>query len=311
MREAASKIDLYHPFQFLKECIRLGAGGMQADLSRLTEAEAETLREQSRETGRFIEAIIRLPKGAAELNRFEHDVRIARRAGAAVARTTIISGRRYEQFNTYADFRKAEQIGEASIRTTIPVIERHGLTLAIENHKDQRNEERVRFLRRIDSEFVGACVDTGNSIALLEDPIETVKAFTPWAKTVHLKDQAVQRTTDGFLLGDITLGAGCLDLRAMVKALQAAKPGIRFSLELITRDPLLVPCLTRKYMSSFDQLPAADLARTLRMVEMHSQQNLPKLSDLPPEKQVQIEESNIVGSLRYATDQLGLVVQEG
>jgi sugar phosphate isomerase/epimerase len=31
----------------------------------------------------------------------------------------------------------------------------------------------LEMLKRIDSEYVGVCIDTGNSFSLLEDPIET------------------------------------------------------------------------------------------------------------------------------------------
>jgi len=49
---------------------------------------------------------------------------------------------------------------------------------------------------------------------------------------------------DGFLVGDAPLGDGFLDLPGMVETLRKAKPGIRFSLEVITRDPLSGNCRT-------------------------------------------------------------------
>lgn len=294
-------IDLYHPPRFLEECIRLGAAGMQVDLSGMDEHEAEQLAEYAAQHQRFIESIIQLPKHDADIARFDHDVRIARRCGAHVARTTILPGRRYEQFSSYADFHNAEIQGEANLRRAIPVLSRHGLKVAIENHKDQRNDERLALLERLDSEFVGACVDTGNSMALLEDPIETVRAFAPWALSVHLKDQALQRVPDGFLLADIALGAGCLDLKTMIRILRDAKPDIRFSLELITRDPLVVPCLRAEYFRVFQQIHAADLAHMIQLVEKCPQATLPKVSTLPKPQQLQMEESNVEQSIAYAS----------
>ena len=158
----------------------------------------------------------------------------------------------------------------------------------------------------ISSEYVGACVDTGNSFALLEDPIETVNAFAPWAHSVHLKDQALQPYDDGFLIGDIPLGQGALDLKTMVEILKKAKPDIRFSLELITRDPLKVPVLTDKYWTTFPDVPASDLARTLKFVRDKATDNLQYITKLSPEEQLAREDANVRESLDYARDNLEL-----
>src|SRR4029434_9007928 len=113
-----------------------------------------------------------------------------------------------------------------------PIVRRHGMRLAIENHKDWRIGELLELLRRISSEYVGVCVDTGNSMALLEDPQAVVEAYAPRAFTTHFKDMAVEADPDGFLLAEIPLGDGFLDLRAIANRLKQANPGIRFNLEL-------------------------------------------------------------------------------
>ena len=155
-------------------------------------------------------------------------------------------------------------------------------------------------------QFVGACVDTGNSFALLEDPIATVEAFAPWAKSVHLKDQALQLTEDGFWLGDIPLGQGGLDLKRMVDILRETHPQLHFTLELITRDPLLVPCLREDYWATFPDLPARDLARTLRYVREHTSETLQQISELTEEQRLAREDANVRASLDYARDALGV-----
>ncbi len=156
------------------------------------------------------------------------------------------------------------------------------------------------------SEYIGACVDTGNSFALLDDPYATVEALAPFAFTVHLKDQAVREYDDGFLLGDIPLGQGCFDLRRMVAALRRANKNVRFLLELITRDALRVPCLTDAYWTTMPNAPASDWARALRLVRRHAAKELQQVSTLPNERQVALEDANIAQSLRYAREHLEL-----
>src|SRR5207237_7029641 len=116
--------------------------------------------------------------------------------------------------------------------------------------KDWLIEELVGMLLRLSSQWVGVTVDTGNSVALLEDPLEVVRAYAPWALTTHVKDMGVQESADGFLLAEVPLGAGYLDLPEVVRVLRAARPAVRLNLEMITRDPLRVPCLTEKYWAT-------------------------------------------------------------
>src|SRR5207253_5553332 len=126
-----------------------------------------------------------------------------------------------------------------------------------ENHKDWRAPELLDILKRLSSQWVGVCVDTGNNIALLEEPTAVVEALAPHAISSHLKDMAVQEYEEGFLLSEVPLGEGFLDLKRMVAVLQKANPTIQFNLEMITRDPLKIPCLTSKYWATMENATAA------------------------------------------------------
>jgi hypothetical protein len=177
----------------------------------------------------------------------------------------------------------------------------------VENHKDWRIPEMLRLLERISSEYVGVCVDTGNSIALLEDPMAVVEAFAPYAFATHLKDMGVQECEKGFLLSEVALGDGFLDLPAIVKALRRTKPDLQFSLEMIMRDPLEVPCLTRNYWATFENTPGFFLAGTLSMVRAHSSKKaLPHATGLTPDEQLDAEDALVRNSLTFARAQLDL-----
>ena len=254
----------------------------------------------------FVEGIAALPRSQADVGRFDAEVRTAKHAGAEVIRVVMIPGRRYERFESADEFRVFAARGLRSLELAEPVAARHRVRLAVENHKDQRTAERLEVLQRISSQYVGACVDTGNSFALLEDPLEVVAAYAPCAFSVHLKDQAVCEYEDGFLFADAPLGEGFLDLGQMVRVLRSANSNIRFSLEVITRDPLEVPCLTEKYWATFPDVPGRDLARTLRIVRAHAAEHLPHVSHLPLQEQVKLEEENVKKCLAYAREHLRL-----
>ena len=116
-------------------------------------------------------------------------------------------------------------------------------------------------------------------IALLEEPLAVVEALAPFAFSTHLKDMAVQEYEEGYLLSEVPLGEGFLDLKKMVAVLEKANPKVQFNLEMITRDPLSIPCLGEKYWATLDRVPGRDLARALAWVRANPRkQPLPRIS---------------------------------
>ncbi len=306
MREQNPAFDLFEPLNFLKHCHSLGAGGMQASLGVMTAESVRQLRDFADQHDLFIDAIVRAPENDHDLTRFESEILTARDVGVQAARTTIMPGRRYEQFKTLEECRQAQQRGREMLRRAVPIVEKHRVRLAVENHKDQRIDERIALMKQVDSEFIGVCLDTGNSFALLDGAYEPIEALAPYAFTVHLKDQALQEYEKGFLLGDIPLGQGSFDLKRMVDIIRRVQPDIRFTLELITRDALRVPCLAESYWVTMPDVPGSELARTMRFVRQHRSDRLQQVSALSLEKQVELEDANIATSLFYAGQQLGL-----
>ena len=305
-RSRRAKGSLGDPLNFLEHCNNIGAGGVQMNIGARDEDYTHRLRQKAEAFDMFVEGSTSLPKDRSDLERFEAAVRAAKQAGAKVIRIAI-GGRRYEQFSKAEQFKAFAERSLKSVQLAEPVAARHRMRLAIENHKDWRIDQMLDMLRRISSEYVGVCVDTGNSFSLLEDSMTVVEAYAPYAFSAHLKDMAVAEYEDGFLLADVPLGQGLLDLPRIVRVLRKARPEIRFSLEMATRDPLKVPCLTEKYWVTFADVPGSDLARALRYVRANaSPEHLPKVEHLPPNELVKLEEANIKKCLAFAKEHLSL-----
>ncbi len=306
LQKQNASFNLFEPLTFLKHCQSLGAGGMQTSLGVLSPAKIAQLREYAEKHDLYIEGIVGPPKEKSDLARFEAQIKTAAEVGVKAARTVIMPGRRYEQFKSLDLFRETMAIGQKMLERAAPIVEKYQVPFAVENHKDQRIEQRIELFEHLNSEYIGACVDTGNSFALLDDAYGTIADLAPFAFSIHLKDQALRLYDEGFLLGDIPLGQGSFDLKKMVATLQNIKPNVRFSLELITRDPLKVPCLTDDYWRTMPKLPAKDLARTLRFVRENTATDLQQVSSLSAEKQVELEDANVAASIKYAGKQLGI-----
>ena len=306
LQQRDPKLDLFEPLTFLKHCHSIGAGGMQTSLGVLDAARVKSLRDFAVEHLLCVDGIVNPPKDDADLARFEAEIRTAAEVGVQAVRTVVMPGRRYEQFKSLAEVREAEAKALRMLERAAPIVTKHRVKLAVENHKDQRIDERLALYKHLSCEFIGATVDTGNSFALLDDPYGAIEALAPYAFTVHFKDQGLREYEHGFLLADIPLGQGSFDMQRIAAILKRAKPDIRMMLELITRDPLKVTCLTEKFWATMPQVSGSDLARTLRFVREHPAKALQTVDALPLDQQVELEDANIAASLKYAREVLGM-----
>ncbi|MBT5926573.1 MAG: sugar phosphate isomerase/epimerase, partial [Verrucomicrobia bacterium] len=228
-------------------------------------------------------------------------------AGATVLRTVCLGGRRYETFKTLEDWENFKTQSWESLVRAEKVVSKHGVKLAFENHKDWRLWDQLELLMRMHSEWVGVCFDFGNNLSLLEDPHVQAEVLAPFIMTTHLKDMGAQMYEDGFLLSEVPLGEGMLDLAKICDICESANPDIQFNLEMITRDPLKIPFMRDDYWVPMPMLPARDLVSTLKRIKQHPPQKpLPTISDKSDEQCLAYEEANVRQCFQYAKEQLGL-----
>ncbi|NAS11548.1 sugar phosphate isomerase/epimerase family protein [Poritiphilus flavus] len=300
----------YPPFKLaldmIEHCAALGFGGVQVNVRGWDKKYANKVKRRVESDQLFLEGQISLPKDESDVDRFESQIRIATEAGIDIFRTVCLSGRRYENFDTMEAFEEFRKNSLIRLQLAEPLARKHKVKLAVENHKDFRIAGMMEVLKAMDSEWIGVTLDTGNNISLLEDPMEVVKALAPFAFSVHLKDMAVEEYGDGFLLSEVNLGEGILDIEGMIQEIRSKQPEARFNLEMITRDPLKIPCLTEKYWATFDKIPAVELAVFLKGIrEQKSTKPLAIVTDKPTDKQLNLEVTNNRVSLEYAKKHLG------
>lgn len=287
---------------FLMRCHALGAAGIQAPMH----GDLRTLRARAEQLGMYLEGMVPLPKNG-DTSTFEKSIRDAKDAGALCVRAGALSGRRYESFASLADWRKFVSDSRQSIEAALPILEKYKIPLALENHKDWTADQLVELMKSHQSEYLGVCLDFGNNIALLDDPLNVVEILAPFTIATHVKDMGVEWYNDGFLLSEMVLGQGFLDLPRMIALIRQSRPATRFSLEMITRDPLQIPCLTEKYWVTFPDRNGVFLARTMQLVQRYkSAKPLPRISGLSPEAQLTAEQENVRASMEYARNKLGL-----
>lgn len=289
------------PLTFLDYCRSLGAGGVQTSLGVRDDAYATRIQDRLAAHKLYVEGSIALPRDRDEVERFTTEVRSAKRCGAELFRTVLMNGRRYEVFDSADGYRKFFEQAQQSLKLALPIVEKNEIRMAVENHKDLQAPDLLDLIKKLDSPMAGICIDTGNNIALLETPQETVDVLAPHAFTTHIKDMSVEEYKDGFLLSEVPLGTGFLDLPKIVASVRRVRPEITLNLEMMTRDPLKVPCLTPKYWATLEHLSGRRLAEMLALVRAKSaKKSLPLISELNKEEQLKLEDENVKQCLRYS-----------
>jgi hypothetical protein len=192
------------------------------------------------------------------------------------------------------------------MREAEPLLRGQGLIVGIENHGDWMADELVEILRQIGSPHLGACVDFGNSLALLEDPLEVARKLSPYAVTSLLKDMTISSTEDGFLLTDVPLGQGIIPLAKIMEILRRGRSDIHFCLDMVTRDPWKVPFMKDKYWVTYEEKNEGRIEKfKTSILSKASSTSLPKISGMSSPRMLAVEDDNIRKSVSYAKRTLG------
>jgi sugar phosphate isomerase/epimerase len=297
---AENYIDLCHSF---------GANGCQMDFSQLTSAEPEYLRglrQKLEAKDMFMEYAV----SARTLENPDNFAKVAfaaQQMGVSRLRIACLSGRRYETFHEMGTWKEFVIRWKNVLQNAEPLLKQNGLYVGVENHKDWLADELVEILKGIGSPHLGACVDFGNNLALLEDSVEVARKLAPYAVTTHLKDMAVKPYSDGFELSEVAVGNGTTPLAEIAAILRKQRPDIHFCLEMITRDPLKVPYKTDHYWITFGQKDESRIKKFENTVlKKASSKPLPMITGLNDTEALAFEDENVRRSGAYAKRTLKL-----
>jgi sugar phosphate isomerase/epimerase len=104
----------------------------------------------------------------------------------------------------------------------LPRCREYEVTLAIENYFDLPDQELAAFVQGVKDDHVGVCLDTANSVGLLEKPPRTAELLAPFAVSLHLKDFVVSKPVMGYVVSGVPLGQGWLDAQAVLDVVSRA-----------------------------------------------------------------------------------------
>ena len=142
-----------------------------------------------------------------------------------------------------------------------------GIRIAIENHSgDMQASELKRLIEEAGSDFVGACLDSGNPLITLEDPHFSLETLAPYVLTSHVRDTAVWLTDKGAAAAWVRMGEGNVGIDEFVRQYVALCPGRALSLEIIiSPQPRPFPFHEPDFWDAYRAVPAWQFARFLKI----------------------------------------------
>jgi len=224
-------------------------------------------------------------------------VNAARTVGASVIRMVLGDARE----------RAKEMPMEVHIENTVRVLRMvrsrildAGVKIAMENHGgDMQARELKMLIEEAGTDIVGACLDSGNPVWVVEDPHLTLEVLAPYTLTSHVRDTAVWRVPEGAAARWVRMGEGTVDVAGWVQRFRQLCPGKALSLEIIySARPRIFNFYDSKFWEAYPRMPAWEFARFLALVERGKPvMARPATPGLTPQA---VEREHLEASIRFA-----------
>ena len=192
---------------------------------------------------------------------------VAKAVGATAMRCFMgLTGDRY-QGSTPIERHMEETI--KVFRAVRPQAMDFGVKLALENHNGDLEAREVKtIIEESGKDLVGSCLDVGNPLWVLEDPLFTLETLAPYVVTSHWRDSCVFEHPRGAAFQWVALGDGSIDLRQYAARFHELCPQAPMQLEIITgRPPQVLPYFEPDFWKVFPKKRAADFAGFLALAK--------------------------------------------
>ena len=119
----------------------------------------------------------------------------------------------------------------SDIKKFVPLLKKHRIKLAVENHEYETADEIIALVKSVDSIWVGVHADIGNSMMAWEDPVESTRKLAPHTFTTHFKDHIVVMHDDEAVVCGVPIGEGSIDVDECFRILVEESSVTRLTLE--------------------------------------------------------------------------------
>ena len=111
---------------------------------------------------------------------------------------------------------------EVKINRVLPLFEKEGIVMVLENTEAFKAEEYVGLIQRVNHPNFQMCVDLANALGIMEGPEFVLEKLVPYCGNFHFKDVVVKRseTVVGFTIYGAPAGQGDLSLPWIIEQLE-------------------------------------------------------------------------------------------
>jgi 3-oxoisoapionate decarboxylase len=144
-----------------------------------------------------------------------------------------------------------------------------GVRIGIENHSGDMQAHEVRtVIEEAGKDFMGSCLDFGNPLWCVEDPMVSLEILAPYVVTTHVRDSVVYEHPRGAAGQWVALGDGSIDLKALATRYRQLCPDAAMQLEIITgRPPRVLPYFEPDFWKAFPKARAAEFVRFVALAK--------------------------------------------
>jgi len=180
-----------------------------------------------------------------------------------------------------------------------------GVRIAVENHAgDMQARELKMLIEEAGKDFVGAVVDSGNSVWALEDPHLTLEVLAPYALTSGVRDSALWRVPEGVAVEWVRMGEGNVGIEAWCRRFLELCPGKTLALEIICIPARTYAVFDPNFWKGYEGVQAAEFARFLALAEKGKPK--PPAAPVPKDQVAAREREDLEASVRFCHEVLGI-----
>jgi sugar phosphate isomerase/epimerase len=288
------------PDEFLALAARLGLSSVEVPPRYIDPNEDERALIAFRERAQELGLALVLPGPKIEPETFRKAIHHAQTLGATTIRCVIsgvLCGDRRPLGGLAGWQRQLEQTA-TYLKAIMPWAEEAGMYVGVENHQDATSDDLLWLCDEVGSPHLGVTLDTGNPLAVGEDPVLFAEKILPRLVHVHLKDYRMAATDEGYRLFHCPIGSGVVDFPALFRLFQT-RPQVRCHLEMAALGERHIRILDAEYWANLhpgrtmaDMLPVLRRWRTAEVdVEWRTPWETGDEAILPKWEMTRLEES--------------------
>jgi sugar phosphate isomerase/epimerase len=198
---------------------------------------------------------------------FRRYLRTAHQMGATVVRATLSNVLCGDRRTCAGGWPARLEVCAARLREVLPVAEELGMALAVENHQDATTDDLLRLAEMAGNSLaLGITLDTGNPLAMAEDPVQAASKLAHLIRHVHLKDYTIHFAQEGYRLVRCAAGDGVIDFPAILAIVMTIGHTIYPGVEIAAQATRTIPLLDRGWWSTYPPRDATDLVGLLQIL---------------------------------------------